>query len=64
VLAEREQADYAGFHTRPMSLEQVAGKGRRLLAAQGQPIDLDPIVDTVAALERTDVRTLLTRLGW
>jgi 2-methylcitrate dehydratase len=53
---EREQHDYEGFHTRPMSWETVAAKFDDLASGQ------DRIKDAVAQLEQLETRELTSLL--
>jgi 2-methylcitrate dehydratase len=58
---EREQYDYEGFHTRPMSWDTVAAKFDRLAARHLDAGRRDQIKDAIATLEQREVGEL-TRL--
>jgi 2-methylcitrate dehydratase len=60
-VLEREQHDYEGFTTRPMSPETVAAKFDRLAGGRAPAERLERIKDTVATLEEHQVEDL-TRL--
>ena len=60
-ILEREQHDYEGFHTRPMSWDTVAAKFDRLAAGHVEPKLGARIQDAVRRLEELDVEDL-TRL--
>jgi 2-methylcitrate dehydratase len=59
----RAQADYEGFHTRPMTRETVAAKFDSLAEAHTTPAQRDRIKETVAALETRPVRALAALLS-
>jgi 2-methylcitrate dehydratase len=58
---EREQHDYEGFHTRPMSWGMVAAKFDRLAAGHVEPTRGAEIQDAVRSLDELDAEDL-TRL--
>jgi len=60
-ILEREQHDYEGFHTRPMSWDTVAAKFDRLAAGHVEPKLGAGIQDAVSRLDELDVEDL-TRL--
>ena len=59
---EAAKQDYEGFHTRPMSLESVALKFRRLAECFASAGILDAIVETVSRLNSLNVRELTALL--
>jgi 2-methylcitrate dehydratase len=62
-IFEREQHDYEGFHTRPMSWETVAAKFRRLAAGHVEPGMAARIQGTAASLEELNVKDLADLLA-
>src|SRR6185437_1210180 len=62
-ILEREQHDYEGFHTRPMSWERVAAKFDRLAAGRLRPELGARIQDTVGRLDELDVEDLARLLA-
>ena len=60
-VREREQHDYEGFHTRPMSWEAVAAKFDRLAERHLDTGERARIKDAIGALEELEVEDL-TRL--
>ena len=62
-VLEREQHDYEGFHTRPMTWDAVGEKFDRLAARRIAPAGRARMVDTVARLDELQVRDLTTRLA-
>jgi 2-methylcitrate dehydratase len=59
----REQADYEGFHTRPMAWETVAAKFDSLAEPHLSPERRERIKDTVGSLEARPVRDLVALLS-
>jgi 2-methylcitrate dehydratase len=62
-ILEREQHEYEGFHTRPMSWERVAAKFDRLAAGPLDPKLGARIQDTVGRLDELDVEDLARLLA-
>jgi 2-methylcitrate dehydratase len=62
-VLEREQHDYEGFTTRPMSWDTVAAKFDRLAEGRADEAHLARIKDAVASLEQLDVRDLIALLS-
>ncbi|MGH3261742.1 MAG: hypothetical protein ACRDNS_07085, partial [Trebonia sp.] len=62
-MLEREQYDYEGFHTRPMSLELVAAKFDRLAGPHIGPELRAQIKDAVVNLDELTVEDLTRLLG-
>ncbi|MFL5885510.1 MAG: MmgE/PrpD family protein, partial [Thermoleophilaceae bacterium] len=60
---EREQHDYEGFHTRPMSWDAVEAKFHRLAAGHAETGLLAQIVDAVRRLDELQVDELTRLLG-
>jgi 2-methylcitrate dehydratase len=60
-VLEREQHDYQGFHTRPMSWETVAAKFDRLASRHARSGLRAEIADAVSRLDQIEVDAL-TRL--
>jgi len=60
---DREQADYEGFHTRPMAWETVAAKFDSLAESHTTPGQRERIKETVAALETRPIRDLAALLS-
>jgi 2-methylcitrate dehydratase len=57
-VVEREQHDYEGFHTRPMSWETVVAKFERLSAPFADERLREQLVDAVGRLEQIDIQEL------
>jgi 2-methylcitrate dehydratase len=57
-VVEREQHDYEGFHSRPMSWETVVAKFDRLSAPFADERLREQVVDAVGRLEQIDIREL------
>jgi 2-methylcitrate dehydratase len=55
---EKEKQDYEGFHTRPMPWDRVVEKFERLSSTYTTSDLRAEIIETVQALERTDVDRL------
>ena len=62
-VLEREQHDYEGFTTRPMSWDTVAAKFDRLAEGRADQQQLQRIKDAVADLERLEVEELTALLS-
>jgi 2-methylcitrate dehydratase len=62
-VLEREQHDYEGFHTRPMSWETVAAKFDRLAERHLDTARRAMIKDAIAGLEELKVEDLTRPLG-
>jgi 2-methylcitrate dehydratase len=62
-IFEREQHDYEGFHTRPMSWETVAAKFRRLASGHVESETAARIQGTTASLEELGVAELADLLA-
>lgn len=60
---ERQQEDYEGFLTHPMSWEHIVEKFNRLAAPHTDRVQRDEIVEAVANLEVIPVTELVQRLG-
>jgi 2-methylcitrate dehydratase len=59
----REQSDYEGFHTRPMSWERVIEKFDVLAGEATDPVLRREIVDAVRYLDAISVREFAALLG-
>jgi 2-methylcitrate dehydratase len=62
-VMEREQQDYEGFTTRPMSWDRVAAKFDRLAEGRAEPEHLSRIKDAVAGLDELRVEDLTALLS-
>ncbi|MGH2831320.1 MAG: MmgE/PrpD family protein [Solirubrobacteraceae bacterium] len=62
-ILEREQHDYEGFHTRPMSWDTVAAKFDRLASPHVEPGGRARIQDAVRNLDQLKVQKLTTLLA-
>ncbi len=63
ATVHKEVTDYPGFHTRPMSWEQVRAKFDRVTAPFAEPERQERIADLTANLEQNAVSTLIGELA-
>lgn len=62
-IFRKEVADYGGFHTRPMSWEEAAGKVHAVAGERRSRAHLDSVVKAVRYLENLSVREFAGHLG-